>query len=395
MPSGPKCCAGVALAIAALTCALGSRVAALQSPAGTPDLSTVSKANREMIESACSRDKAGHADCVRRQLAALQASPGAPDLTAMANGDQRMMESACSGDRYLNGPAAYYSCLRRQLTALQASLGAPDLSALSRGDQQRIESACGSDRYMHGPAAYYNCLRRQLAGSPDRPSGVAAPAKSTSHLHRLTRPATPARRAHKDAKPRLAKKSRGNHDSTRPTQPSGARAAPEAKADSVPNAASPPASSPSHARELTAGLVVLLVAAALAGVLYKRAPKKKCVRCRKPAAATGPYCPTCFDVVTEAAMREAEEQAMAEEERRARLPRRNAISDSSPFDPYAVLGINRDASLKEIRAAYRREIVNCHPDKVAHLGEEFQEIAKTRAQEINRAYEALAQAALH
>src|SRR5215467_12843567 len=263
MPSGPKCCAGVALAIAALTCALGSRVAALQSPAGTPDLSTVSKANREMIESACSRDKAGHADCVRRQL-----------------------------------------------TALQASLGAPDLSALSRGDQQRIESACGSDRYMHGPAAYYNCLRRQLAGSPDRPSGVAAPAKSTSHLHRLTRPATPARRAHKDAKPRLAKKSRGNHDSTRPTQPSGARAAPEAKADSVPNAASPPASSPSHARELTAGLVVLLVAAALAGVLYKRAPKKKCVRCRKPAAATGHHCPTCFDVVTEAAMREAEEQAM-------------------------------------------------------------------------------------
>lgn len=82
---------------------------------------------------------------------------------------------------------------------------------------------------------------------------------------------------------------------------------------------------------------------------------------------------------------------MAEEERRARLPRRNAVSDNRAFDPYVVLGIKRDASPEEIRAAYRREIVSYHPDKVAHLGDEFQEFAKTKAQEINRAYAALAQ----
>jgi len=28
-----------------------------------------------------------------------------------------------------------------------------------------------------------------------------------------------------------------------------------------------------------------------------------------------------------------------------------------------------------------------HPDKVSHLGEEFQQIAKEKSQEINRAYE--------
>jgi DnaJ like chaperone protein len=82
---------------------------------------------------------------------------------------------------------------------------------------------------------------------------------------------------------------------------------------------------------------------------------------------------------------------MAEEERRARLPRTITHRDTSGFDPYAVLGIDRDASLEDIRAAYRRQIVTCHPDKVAHLGEEFQEVAKNKTQEINRAYEALAQ----
>jgi len=64
-------------------------------------------------------------------------------------------------------------------------------------------------------------------------------------------------------------------------------------------------------------------------------------------------------------------------------------SDTGTFDPYAVLGIGRDASREEIRAAYHREMVNYHPDKVAHLGRELQQLAKTKAQEINRAYQEL------
>ena len=59
------------------------------------------------------------------------------------------------------------------------------------------------------------------------------------------------------------------------------------------------------------------------------------------------------------------------------------------FDPYEVLGISRDARPEEIKAAYRREMANYHPDKVAHLGPELQKLANRKAQEINRAYEYL------
>jgi DnaJ-domain-containing protein 1 len=72
------------------------------------------------------------------------------------------------------------------------------------------------------------------------------------------------------------------------------------------------------------------------------------------------------------------------------ISKRNTNGDNRSFDPYAVLGVSRNASPEEIRAAYHREMVNYHPDKVAHLGKELQELAKTKAQEINRAFEELA-----
>jgi uncharacterized Zn finger protein (UPF0148 family) len=59
------------------------------------------------------------------------------------------------------------------------------------------------------------------------------------------------------------------------------------------------------------------------------------------------------------------------------------------FDAYVVLGVGRNASKEDIRAAYRREMASYHPDKVAHLGGELQELAKRKAQAINRAYEEL------
>lgn len=59
---------------------------------------------------------------------------------------------------------------------------------------------------------------------------------------------------------------------------------------------------------------------------------------------------------------------------------------SGSFDPYTVLGIMRGATREEIRAAYRREMSKYHPDKVAGLGKELQDIANLKAQAINRAY---------
>jgi hypothetical protein len=59
-------------------------------------------------------------------------------------------------------------------------------------------------------------------------------------------------------------------------------------------------------------------------------------------------------------------------------------------DPYSVLGLSPGASKQEIHDAYRRLAHKYHPDKVSHLGEDFQELARQRFLEIQQAYEMLA-----
>ena len=61
---------------------------------------------------------------------------------------------------------------------------------------------------------------------------------------------------------------------------------------------------------------------------------------------------------------------------------------------YEVLGIEPSAGADEIKKAFRREIARYHPDKVIHLGTEFQEMAATRAAELTVAYKTLTDAAL-
>jgi DnaJ-domain-containing protein 1 len=56
-----------------------------------------------------------------------------------------------------------------------------------------------------------------------------------------------------------------------------------------------------------------------------------------------------------------------------------------------VLGVPEDASPEEIKAAYRKLANQYHPDKVSHLGEEFQRLAETRFKEIQTAYRELMQ----
>lgn len=58
-------------------------------------------------------------------------------------------------------------------------------------------------------------------------------------------------------------------------------------------------------------------------------------------------------------------------------------------DPYKILGIERTATPIEIKQAYRTQANRYHPDKVAHLGEEFQTLAKEKFQDIQWAYEQL------
>jgi hypothetical protein len=56
---------------------------------------------------------------------------------------------------------------------------------------------------------------------------------------------------------------------------------------------------------------------------------------------------------------------------------------------YEVLGVEPSAPAEEIKRAFRREIAKYHPDKVQHLGPEFQEIAAVKTAELTQAYKTL------
>jgi hypothetical protein len=56
---------------------------------------------------------------------------------------------------------------------------------------------------------------------------------------------------------------------------------------------------------------------------------------------------------------------------------------------YTLLEVAPTATDDEIKRAFRREIAKYHPDKVQHLGAEFQEIAASKAAELTQAYRTL------
>lgn len=60
-----------------------------------------------------------------------------------------------------------------------------------------------------------------------------------------------------------------------------------------------------------------------------------------------------------------------------------------PSAAYIVLGLEPTASVQEIKKAYRELAMKYHPDKVLHLGEEFQKAANEKFRKINEAYETI------
>lgn len=58
---------------------------------------------------------------------------------------------------------------------------------------------------------------------------------------------------------------------------------------------------------------------------------------------------------------------------------------------YQTLSVAESASLEEIEHAYRVQINQYHPDKVAKLGEDIRRLAEARSKEINGAYDTAVQ----
>ena len=61
---------------------------------------------------------------------------------------------------------------------------------------------------------------------------------------------------------------------------------------------------------------------------------------------------------------------------------------------YELLELPATATLDDIKRSFRREIAKYHPDKVQHLGQEFQDIAAVKAAELTQAYKTLSDATL-
>lgn len=56
---------------------------------------------------------------------------------------------------------------------------------------------------------------------------------------------------------------------------------------------------------------------------------------------------------------------------------------------YELLQVTPDAPAEQIKQAFRRIIARYHPDKVQHLGAEFQDLAQVRSAELTTAYKTL------
>ena len=326
---------------------------------------------------------------------------GAPDSDAPTAIEQALIEYRCRTTVGASAPGtdAHQECPGVQLLSLRADFGR-DLSRLSAAERKSIDSICSKILASQGRDAYVNCLSGQLVSLGNR------------------------------------------RNRAKPPDPSAAAPPPQENAPAASPAPLPnPASSSSSGLWIGAMLVTLAVAAG--GVLFlamraRRSPRT-CRVCGVNVSDSGDLCRKCrheaAETVKRAAADRADRQRAQEEEQRqqgehdekqrrlklfeeeeerlrrqeealqqehaqreaeagqrereTRQRRDTDVPAEEVFEPYSVLGVARDATQEDIRAAYQEARLKYDADQVAHLGTDLREHFKVKAQAVERAYQQL------
>jgi hypothetical protein len=330
------------------------------------------------------------------QASAPVKSPGPDGTTAL---EQALIEHACRAKLPgVAGEDAYRECLGTRLQSLRADFGR-DLTRVSAPDRKTLDAACSRKRQAEGREAYLECLTVQLVSIRNRRSS-ANPAAS---------------------------------DETAPPAP------PEIV---QPGRLSPPQSETSSSRApLWIGGTLAALAAVGGGALMlvrRRRITRKCLVCGADVPESGELCPTCRHEAAlalrraaaervdreraeleeqhrqsgreeelhrrrareeeearlqqqqeDAARRREEEARRQKEEEESRQRNRASVDAEDAVDPYAVLGVPRDASKAAIDAARQEAHLKYAPEQVAHLGPELQEHYKRKAEAVEQAYRKL------
>ena len=336
-------------------------------------------------------------------VAAVGAAPRAQTDSAIPTTiEQALMERACSTPPVVAlDPDKHEECLQARLGALRADFGR-DLGRLSAAERRKIDSACAPVRGI-GREAYLDCLASQLA---------------------------------------LAQRRSGRGRDATPSSTPAVAEVPAAPITSPPVAA--PRSS-SFRWALVIALVTLVAGAiAVPLVIRLRRSRRVCRVCGTRVGRSGDMCTTCrheaADVLRRAAAERTERQRSQEDQERvqrerAEEDRRRLAHDAeealrqqevaiardeeaqrlekearhvaasaaeaqagsfaepaeAAFDPYAVLGVPRDASVDAIQAAYERAKSKYDLEQVADLGFEITQHYIAKAEAVGRAFEMLAE----
>lgn len=304
------------------------------------------------------------------------------------------------------GSEVHEACLAAELISLRDDFGR-DLRRLSAEERKAIDSACSAFQTDRGRDPYVACLNAELTSVRSRRRG---------------------------GKPRPSQAA--------PTSPGVADPSPFDPAEPGEEIVSSDSAAPQsvlRSTPLWIGVFVVSLIVAGGGILLTKVTRRQAAACRTCGARfsePGDLCPACRHEAAAALRRaaaeraelarakdqeekrqreqeeeqrrhlarleersrqEEEEQARRQEARQreeeARRPpeREDGVDAEGVFDPYAVLGVPRDAPMESIQAAYQEAKAKYAEDQLEYLGIELQQRFRVKAGAVERAYQMLTQ----